>query len=416
MTGRSSQRNTSKPTNHFSKAKATGDCDMFLASDGQFDLSSCLSTVVKSVLGPFPWNIKAIVVFGSMACGENLKQAKDVDLCVIEHVYDPFLELRVNNALKKSSVKVGICHYPLWYFNRLGTMLAFDVRNAGQVIYGDRDILKKTDPKRIHKYEAVKILFNYGVLKLNSCISKKVLETNRVSEEQARDIVYGCMKAFEGICAALLILRNKYKLGYKARADLFSKIYKRDYQILYNQMPELPDQVMFATELRLGHRKFEGDSKQLWFRTKKYVEYLLPFVIDEHFRKKKSTRIASILELNGLPRSITTSLMYAYRFFMRYRKIAPIKSLLVQPVAKVHIANACVLLAVDSSSNFNRQLLQLAEDNIKTVSPIALQKEASLIQRWEELRRICVALNEEGIVSQPDVHDSENRHYTNLTR
>ena len=243
-----------------------------------------------------------------------------------------------------------------------------------------------------------------------------MLEAKRISEEQARDIVYGCMKAFEGICTALLIFRNKYKLGYKARADLFSKIYKRDYQILYSQMPELPDQVTFATELRLGHRKFEGDYKQLWFRTKKYVEYLLPFVIDEYFRKKKSTRIANVLELNELPRSITTSLMYAYRFFIRYRKIAPIKSLLVQPIAKVHIANACILLAVNSSLNFNRQLLQLAEDNIKTVYPIALQKEALPIQGWEKLRRICVALNEEGIVSQLDVHDSENRHYTNLTR
>jgi predicted nucleotidyltransferase len=389
---------------------------MFSTSKSQFDLNDYLSKVVRSVLGSFPWNIKAIVVFGSMASGENLKEARDVDLYVIEHVYDPFLELRVKKALKNPPVNVGICHHPLWHFNRLRTILAFDVRNAGQVIYGDRGILKKTNPKHIHKYEAVKVFFNYGIVKLNSCISKKVLEAKKISEEQAGDIVYGSMKAFEGICTALLILRNKYKLGYKARANLLSKIYRRDYPILYSQMPELPDQITFATELRLGHRKFEGDYKQLWFRTKKYVEHVLPFVIHEYFRKNKSTRIAGILELDELPRSITTSLLYAYRLFIRYRKIAPIKSMLVQPVAKVHIANAYVLLAVNSSLNFDRKLLQLAEDNIKTVYPMVLQKEVSPIQRWEEIRRICVALNEEGIVSQPDLHGSENWQDTNLTR
>lgn len=369
------------------------------------DVSDLLSTVVRRILDHASWNIKAIVVFGSTASGENCNEVKDVDICVIDHLYDPFLDFRVEKALRNASVKVAISHYPLWHFRKLRNILAFDVRNAGKVIFGDIGAIENAYPGQIHQYEAINIFFNYCIVKMNSCISSSVLIAEKVSERECQDIVSGCMKAFEGICAALLILRKKYRLGYCARAKLFSEIYKRDYPMLHNRLQELGEWIMFAAGLRMGSQKFEGDPKQLWFRTREYVKAVLPTVVNEYFHEA-GTEIAAILDLYRLPRNFTSSFMYMTRLFIRHRKIAPIKSLTTQPIASVHTTNAYILFAVDPSLNFDCRLLNVAENNLRAVYPLDLT-EKSLVERWENLRKICVALNEEGIASQPDIPDLE---------
>lgn len=379
--------------------------DLHMKLQGQTGVSSLLSTVVRCILDHASWNIQAIVVFGSTASGENCGKAKDIDLCVIDHLYDPFLDFRVKKVLSTASVKIAISHYPLWHFRKLRNILAFDVKNAGTVIYGDIDTLENADSRQIHQYEAVNIFFNYCVVKLNSCISSRVLIAGKVSEREGQEIVSGCMKAFEGICAALLILRNEYRAGYCARAKLFSGVYKRDYPTLHNQLQELGEWIMFAAGLRVGSQKFEGDPKQLWFQTRKCVRTVLPTVVNEYFHEAK-TEIASILDLYRLPRDFRSSLMYMSRLFIRYRKIAPTKSLTIQPITSVHTTNAYILFAVDQSLDFDCRLLRLAEDNLRAIYPLDLT-ENSLVQRWEELRKICVALNEEGIASQPDIANSE---------
>ena len=80
----------------------------------------------------------------------------------------------------------------------------------------------------------------------------------------------------------------------------------------------------------------------------------------------------------------------------------------MQPIARVHTTNAYVLFAVDPSLNFDCRLLKVAENNLRTVYPLDLT-EKSLVQRWEDLRKICVALNEEGIASQPDIPDLDTQ-------
>lgn len=77
--------------------------------------------------------------------------------------------------------------------------------------------------------------------------------------------------------------------------------------------------------------------------------------------------------------------------------------MLVQPVAKVHIASTWLLSAVESSLRIQPKLLQLAERHIGMIYPLKFDDGDSSFERWSEVRQLAVALIEEGIVSQYDV-------------
>lgn len=368
----------------------------------ELDINQAISKVMHIIINHFQWNIKAIILFGSYATGENTEETKDIDLCVIERFYNPFIDVFLNNVINDSFFKISICHYPINNFNKLDTLLAYDVSNTGRIIYGHKEVLRKHN--KIHKYEAIKVLFNYGVVKLNSCVSENILSNNVINKNQDKKIVYGCMKAFEGICIALLILRNNYTHGYKARAELLSETYQ-NYGDLYRQIADLPEKISFFAKVRLGGNVYIGNPINLWFQTKKYIESIMPFIIHNYFKDNETDVINNVLKLNRLQRNFIPSLMYMYRLFIKNRNIAPLTSILVQPIAKIHIANACILFSINESLNIDKHLLCIAEDHIKTIYPISTRKNTSLFHKWEIIRNICVNLNEESIASQIDIND-----------
>jgi hypothetical protein len=142
-----------------------------------------LSSVIECITEQFPWNIYAIVIFGSAASAETYQKFADIDLCVLEHFFDPFLDRRLEKRLQKFPSEIAVSHYPYWYFCKLGTMLAFDVGKSGVVIYGPRNVLSPIQDVRMHPYEALKIFFNHSVVKLIIC-QKKTARTSCIAVQK----------------------------------------------------------------------------------------------------------------------------------------------------------------------------------------------------------------------------------------
>lgn len=357
-----------------------------------------VSELIQKILGKFHWNIKAILVYGSAATREYISFPEDIDILVVSHFYDPFLFQRVKSVLQKAPIRIEVGQISLSDFRKLRTMQLVDAKNTGVVIYGDKEILTRAKTDNIYGYEGIKVLFNFGVMRHLRCVSKSVLLSDELSREQKRFILSSCVKAYEGICACLLVLQKRYKLGYGTRADYFSKIYRKEFPSLHKEIPDLDCKIKLANDLRRNGLKYDGNAKDLWFRVRRDVEHVIPFAIADFLdRSQTKSLLRSILMLNTFPHDIVSLLIYTFRLFLYQKKIPPPTIFSVDPASKLYIAGACLLFSFDSCLNFNEEFLKIAERNLSSIFPIRLKK-APPIDRWEKMREVCTSLR--SIVSQ----------------
>ena len=365
-------------------------------------LEESLSKLIEKILGKIRWNIKAIFVYGSAATGEYTSFPNDIDLLVVTHFYDPLLPERIRSVLQNAPVKIEVDQISLADFNTLKTMQLVDVKNSGVLIYGDKNLQVVSKTHDVYGYEGIKVLFNFGVMKLLRVMPKSILESSEPSTEQKRLIISGCVKAYEGICSCLLILKNKYRVGYGARADYFSKVYEKEYPSLCKEIPHLSQKIKFAYALRKENIRYDGNSVDLWSDTRKDIESVIPYAMASFFGETQTSLPRNILMLNTFPHNILSSLIYAFRLFSNEKKIPPVSIFSLDPASKLFISSAFLLFSFDRRLNFNESFLKIAEQNLASFNPIHL-KETRPIDRWEEMRKVILTLP--GIVSQWHMHD-----------
>lgn len=360
-------------------------------------LEESLSKLIEKILGKIRWNIKAIFIYGSAATREYTSFPNDIDLLVVTHFYDPLLPERIRSVLQNAPVKIEVDQISLADFNTLKTMQLVDVKNSGVLIYGDKNLQAASRTHDIYDYEGIKVLFNFGVMKLLRVIPKSILESSEPSTEQKKLILSGCVKAYEGICSCLLILKNKYRVGYGARANYFSEVYEKEYPSLCKEIPHLSQKIKFAYGLRKENLRYDGNSVDLWFDTRKDIESVIPFAMSSFFGETQTSLPRSILTLNAFPHDISSSLIYAFRLFSNERKIPPASIFSLDPASKLYISSAFLLFSFDRRLNFNESFLKIAQQNLVSINPIYL-KETCPIDRWEKMREVNVTLT--CIVSQ----------------
>ena len=371
-----------------------------LELNNQF-LKDSLSKILPSITNTAGKNLISVILFGSCSNNEFSGEPNDIDLCVLVRVFNPFLESRLKAALKNFPFDIGICVFPINYFRRTNTMMISDIKIAGKVIYGDQSVVTKGNTTQPQPYDAVRVFLNYGAVKMDSAISEEILKSTSLDKKQIAKISYCCMKAYEGIGAALLIQKRKYVSGYRARADRICQTYEEEFPELSERLPNFPSKLKSALKLRLrGEQAFGEEGKDLWFATRESVRVALPFIMGGYFGKNKNGIIDDIQRLNRLRHSYVSSILYSYRLFARSRRLVPARTFWVEPVTKVHIASTLVLFAFDQELAFQETILKLAEQEIGEVYPLNAKHLRDSIDRWDNLRRICVFLNEEGLVSQ----------------
>lgn len=365
-------------------------------------VEECLQKLIEKILGKFRWNTKAIFVYGSAATGEYTSFPQDIDLLVVSRLYDPLLPDRIRSVLQKAPVKMEVDQISLTDFNTLKTMQLVDVKNSGLLIYGDKSIQVASKTHNVYLYEGIKVLFNFGIIRLLRVMPKSLLKSSEPSSGQKRLIISGCVKAYEGICSCLLILKNKYRVGYGARADYFSQVYKKEYPSLYKKIQHLSQKIEFAYVLRKDNFRYDGNPIDLWFDTRKDMESVVSYAIAGFFGETEASLTRSILSLNAFPHDILSSLIYAFRLFTGEKKIPPTSIISLDPSSKLFISSAFLLFSFDQCLNFNEYFLNVAEQNLVSFNPVHLKKTRP-IDRWEEIRKVNLRLP--GIVSQWHMHD-----------
>jgi len=361
-------------------------------------LADDFSRLVKKILGKAHWNIKSIIIYGSAATGEHASIPNDIDVIVVSKIYDPLLFQRIAPAINLSKFEIEVDQISLNDFLLLKTRQLADVKNSGVVIYGDKSILFGTRTDDIYYYEGIKSLFNFGVMKPLSAVSKNVLTSDKLSSERTNLILNSCVKAYEGICACLLILRKQYKLGYGARAHYFSETYEEEFPSLYKEIDNLGKKVELAYDLRINKRHYYGNVIDFWFDTRRDVGTVIPFAMAEFFgRATVSPLLSSVFLLNSLPHDFLSSLMYTVRLLSGKMKVPPPSIFSIDPVSKLYISCSCLLFSFDSKLNFKEDFMEIAEKNLRSILPLSL-KSMSQIEKWEEMRKTSVSLN--SIVSQ----------------
>ena len=286
-------------------------------------LKKRLSQILPTITNSAGKNLISIILFGSCSSNEFFGEPNDIDLCVLVRVFNPFLESKLKTLLKNFPFDIGICVFPINYFNQTNTMMLSDIKSAGKVIYGDPSVVTKENLTQPQLYESVRVFLNYSIVKMDSAISREILESQALNKKQIEKINFCCMKAYEGIGAALLIQKRKYLPGYRAKADRISKIYEEEYPGLFKCLPDLPSKLNSAIRLRLyGEQTFGVEGKDLWFATRESVRLAFSFIMNAYFGKEETEIINNVQRLNRLRHSHLASILYAYRLLTNIQKIS----------------------------------------------------------------------------------------------
>lgn len=372
------------------------------------EISGVVRKAVAEILRKRAWNIRAIVVFGSVAIGENVPSYSDLDLFVVTKLYDPFLAKRVGHGLNDSgiSVEVQITQMPLFVYRRIREVGVYEVRERGQIVYGNETLVKGTrvtDPSMIPRYEAIRYLFNIGIMGLNMVLSKEFFQKDctgklLLTKRQKAKLLHQCHKSYCAACAALLLLKGEYRIGCENRASHFKELFHRIYRPLTMTIPNL-DQKFEKSSVLCRTKDCDAPlEKSIAFlrETINDLSEVSIYCLSNFFGTNCADDVSLLSLLEELPRAKFSSLLYALKYFLDFKRLPPIASLSVEPEISCYIAGASVLFASRYSDDGFRlnQLTKAAGKKTREIySPLTAKN--NVWEIWDETRKIGVLLLKE---------------------
>jgi len=344
-------------------------------------------------------NIYAIILTGSIPSGEGRLPQSDLDILVITNVYDPLLERRAEAALRSLQLpcKFEISQTPRFIFYRMPSATNYDLRKTGLVVYGDKNAIESFGDFRIPKYEGLKYFFNNSVVNLNKAVDKDVIFGNKLSNEKTDELVSGCCKAYLAACAALLILKDEYQIGYEARRKHFSKLYETHYEDLHNDVPDLSRKIDYATKFKLKiDTPKTYDPLEFSMTTYKDMTCIMRYVLRHYFASDEEDEVRLILLLKKFPHNWINSFYYSVKYISELSRPPPLKSFFVEPIVNIYVSSACIMLAAK-----HRRLdpfLIIAEQKVREIfSPLTTTEDGW--ENWDITRRVCSFLHPDKLIT-----------------
>lgn len=358
-----------------------------------------LKQLIKYIIAGQQSNIFAIILTGSLPSGEGRLPQSDLDILVITNVYDPLLERRAGAALESLQLpcKFEISQTPRFIFYRMPSATNYDLRKTGLVVYGAKNAIELFGEFRIPKYEGLKYFFNNSVVNLNKTVDKDVIFGNKLSNERTKEVVSGCCKAYLAACAALLILKDEYRIGYENRRKHFNELYETHYNDLFIDIPDLNQKIDYATKFKLKIDVPEPyDPLKFSMTTYKDMTCIMRYVLRHYFSSDEDDEVRLILLLDKFPHNWLNSFYYFVKYVGELSRPPPLKSFFVEPIVNIYESSACIMLA----AKYLRldPFVAIAEQKVREIfSPLTTTDNGW--ENWDITRRACSLLHPERLIT-----------------
>ncbi|MFQ6080471.1 MAG: hypothetical protein ACE5OW_02245 [Candidatus Bathyarchaeia archaeon] len=361
-------------------------------------LERVANELIRSIKG-----VESIVLCNSHARGEPTALS-DYDLEVIIKtpllpIYLPKIKRLEKELNKKIGVKIKIGPNSVFLMKRAPRNAFFyDLKFGGKVLYG-KNLLTLIPINRGHEVEkssCVEFLFNLLVEFVSNLDVGFFFRKLRKEEEEK--LTYTCSKMFLGCCAGLLILKGMYKSTYQQRVTLFTRIFRKEFPLLYEKVPEFLHYVNASYEYR-SKCSFLGTISPLdfWFLTRYYfgkiLVYCLRNTMDLGLESGDWIRICeeflskSYLPIfNNLQFFILVSLLEE-----KHEKVSPFVVFSRRPVAKsFQSALLLTTFSISREGSIDGSMIKHAYDLVKGYMPARLRGSSDR-RVWNKLRKWLIS-------------------------
>ncbi len=235
---------------------------------------------------------KSIILIGSFGRGEatviqsgcNLKFLSDCEVLIVpnNHLFDQMaIKKFCYDFFKKTGLEITIGGVLIslylsssFFTKRLRPTIGnIDLKYGSKVIYGFNYLNQIPDikPNDIPVWEGIRLILNRMAEALDHFSIKSPSE----------DMFFWTNKIVLACQDTLLILAGLYTPSYRIRNDLFKKIYKNNFNCLYQKIPNFLDLSIKATNYKLGKcNRYHDDIIEFWFEVRNIVDIIFKYIID----------------------------------------------------------------------------------------------------------------------------------------
>lgn len=361
-------------------------------------LGGVVNELVRNVKG-----LESIVLCNSHARGEPTALS-DYDIeVVIKTPLLPFylskikrLEKKLN---KKFGVKIKIGPNSVFLLKRAPKNAFFyDFKFNGKVLYGKNllHLIPINGDHEVERSSCVEFLFNLLVEFVPDL--DVGFFSRELRKEEEEKLAYACSKMFLGCCAGLLILKGMYKSTYQQRVTLFTRIFRKEFPLLYEKVPEFLHYVNASYEYR-SKRSFLGKTSPLdfWFLTRHYFGEILVYCLQNAMDLGlESGNWIKICE-EFLSKSYS-SIFNNLEFFMlvslleeRRKNVLPFIVFSRTPIA-MSFQSALLLttFSISREGSVDESMIKHANDLVRGYMPARLRVSSDL-RAWNELKKRLVS-------------------------
>ncbi|MFX1518992.1 MAG: hypothetical protein ACFFCD_03625 [Promethearchaeota archaeon] len=349
----------------------------------------------KKIVELSPWNIRAVVLCGSFAKGEEsivienneTHLLSDYDLEVLVKVLDPKIMRKIDALVKQTSLDVSIGIIPLFYLKKLKMIQIYELKKNGIVIFGNKSHLDEISleiPSDIPKWEGIRLLLN-AIMDMNALVKHENL-LGKINNFQFRSMVYACAKAYLACCRALLTSIGEYRTSLSESYALFSEIYVSKFQSLSKILPDLPNKVKFGLEFKLNPTISRiSRSPSFWFEARNYILKVLQYNLSLYLRKPEADLFVLLNILEDLPVQPLLNILYSLSLLMKMGKMPPLSTFFNSPMILAQISGVYIISAVDESGFIKKSFIKTAFQKIRKVYPVK-----EFCESWDLIKQVII--------------------------